>query len=147
MPSRKQRRRRQKDRRHEYEYVYLDDEGNEVEVDPAELKSARAPATRDERRPAPARNGRSARPGRRIHPPSWRRVLRRGVMFAPVMFAAIYLLGGKKIGLAGVVYQTAVLMLFFVPFSYFMDSVLYRQYVRRTGGASGGKPSEPAKRR
>ena len=38
MPTRKQRRRQQKSRRHEYEYVYVDDEGNEVEVDPALMR-------------------------------------------------------------------------------------------------------------
>ena len=39
MPTRKQRRRNQKARRHEYEYVYLDDEGNEVPVEPSELRA------------------------------------------------------------------------------------------------------------
>ena len=39
MPTKKQRRRHQKARRHEYEYVYLDDEGNEVPVEPSELRA------------------------------------------------------------------------------------------------------------
>ena len=33
----------------------------------------------------------------------------------------------------GVVYQTAVLMAFFIPFSYLMDRMMYRTYLRRTG--------------
>ena len=40
MPTRKQRRRRLKELRHDYEYVYVDEEGREVEVDPAELEQA-----------------------------------------------------------------------------------------------------------
>ena len=39
MPTKKQKRRNQKARRHEYEYVYLDDEGNEVPVEPTELRA------------------------------------------------------------------------------------------------------------
>ena len=38
MPSRKQRRRREKLKRHEWEYVQLDEEGNEVPLEPAEAK-------------------------------------------------------------------------------------------------------------
>jgi hypothetical protein len=31
-------------------------------------------------------------------------------------------------------FMTAWLLLIFLPFSYFMDSFMYRRYVRRTGG-------------
>jgi hypothetical protein len=34
---------------------------------------------------------------------------------------------------ATVVVQTLVLLGFFLPFSYLMDSVMYRTYLRRTG--------------
>lgn len=124
MPSRKQRRRRAKERRHEYEYVYVDEEGNEVEVDPAELAAARTPkrdrktATRSNRAP--------------IQPPSWQRVGRRGLILAPLMFITVHVLGGLP-SVAAEVFQTIVLMAFFLPFSYLMDSFLYRRYVRRTG--------------
>ena len=83
MPTRKQRRRRQKERRHEYEYVYVDEEGREVEVEPEDEK---APARKD-KRPAPA-----SRPRRAIEPPSWQRVGRRALIFAPLMFITIRLL-------------------------------------------------------
>src|SRR5947209_2741204 len=57
VPTRKQRRRQQKARRHEYEYVYVDDEGNEVEVDPAELPQkdgdrSESRGRRNDKRPA-----------------------------------------------------------------------------------------------
>ena len=130
MPTRKQRRRQQKERRHEYEYVYVDDEGEEVEVDPAELKADRATkivATRGSRR-QPARRG-----GRVIQPPSLNRVLKRGLLFAPVMYLTLSLIGGgKSLSVPGRLLQTAILLAFFLPFSYVMDSVLYRSYVRRT---------------
>jgi hypothetical protein len=41
MPTRKQRRRREKTFRHDYDFVVLDEEGREVEVDPAELRKAK----------------------------------------------------------------------------------------------------------
>jgi hypothetical protein len=125
MPSRKQRRRRAKERRHEYEYVYVDDEGNEVEVDPAEIE-----------RVAAAKKGgqRSAATGARgvIQPPSWQRVARRGLLLTPLMFLTVHLLGGLP-SVAAEVLQTLFLMAFFLPFSYLLDSWMYRRYLRRTG--------------
>ena len=123
MPTRKQRRRRAKDRRHDYEYVYVDDEGHEVEVDEPEPKAARS------------KNGRPAartRSGRKIDPPSWSRVGRRALIFAPLMFFTILFLD-RGAGVQVIVFQTLFLMLIFLPFSYVMDSFLYRTYQRRAG--------------
>ena len=90
MPSKKQRRRREKSLRHEYEYVLLDEEGNELPVEPTELKKKETPTK--------ARSGaRAARPGRTVQPPSWQRVAKRGAIFAPVMFLMVTILGGKKL--------------------------------------------------
>lgn len=125
MPSRKQRRRRAKERRHEYEYVYVDEEGREVEVDPDEIAEPKRP---DRRPPA-------TRLGRKVDPPSWRRVGRRALLFAPLMFITIRLLG-KDESIFGSVIETVFLLVLFVPFSYVMDSVLYRSFVRRAGGQS-----------
>jgi hypothetical protein len=131
MPTRKQRRRAQKSRRHEYEYVYVDDEGNELEVDPAELEQesngkresrARAPK---ERKQAPA-----ARGGRGIEPPSWRRATRRGLIFAPVLLAAMMLLN-RNLSLAQQIAPAVLMVGFFIPFSYFTDSFAYRMYKKR----------------
>ena len=121
MPSRKQRRRRAKERRHEYEYVYVDEEGREVEVEPDEVPR---PKRMDRRPPA-------LRAGRKVDPPSWRRVGRRALIFAPLMFITIRLLGRDQT-IFGSLIETVFLLLLFVPFSYVMDSVLYRSYVRRT---------------
>jgi hypothetical protein len=123
MPSRKQRRRQAKERRHEYEYVYVDDEGREVEIDQAELEERRngkAP------RPEPTAKG-----GRTVQPPSWNRVGRRALIFAPLMFLTVYLLGRDDLSTEQMLIQTLVLLAIFLPFSYFMDSITYRAYQRR----------------
>lgn len=125
MPSRKQRRRQAKERRHEYEYVYVDEEGHEVEVDAAELEERRNGKAK---RPATAPTSRT---GRTIQPPSWNRVGKRAIIFAPLMFVTVLLLAGDDLTTAGVAIQTLVLLAIFLPFSYFMDSLTYRAYQRR----------------
>jgi hypothetical protein len=127
MPTRKQRKRRQKGRRHEYEYVYVDDEGNEVEVDTDEVKAERVAARNGRAKP------RETRRGARIEPPSWRRVGKRGLIFAPLMFITVMLIDSDLEWWQWLV-QTAWLMAIFLPFSYFMDSFMYRRHTRRTGG-------------
>jgi hypothetical protein len=127
VPSRKQRRRRQKSRRHEYEYVYIDEDGQEVEVEPEEV---RKPARSADHAARP----RGGRGGRKIEPPSWTRVAKRGLIFAPLMFLTVSFLA-KNISVAQRVYQTVFLLAFFLPFSYLMDSIMYRSYLRRTGAA------------
>jgi hypothetical protein len=140
MATKKQKRRRSKDRRHEWEYVYVDDEGKEVEVDeeeaapPSPAKRAAGTGSRTAAKPKPgAKSGRPARPVRKIDPPSWRRVLRRGAMFAPVMAVVVYLLRQKDATTASMAIQVVVLLLFFLPFSYMMDSIMYRSYRKRIG--------------
>jgi hypothetical protein len=135
MPSRKQRRRRQKLYRHEYEYVEVDEEGNEIPVDPAELRQ-RAEATNGA---GPARAQRNVRQQRGIQPPSWRRIAKRGLIFFPFMLITVHLLSGDELSNVGKVLNTVVLMAFFMPFSYVMDAVMYRTYLKRTGQAPAKK--------
>jgi hypothetical protein len=127
VPSRKQRRRQQKLRRHEWEEVLVDEEGNEVVVEP-DGRATKAKA-KPERRSS---NGRAPRrPIREVPPPSWNRVIRRAGIFAPLMFATVWFLAGDKLSLADKVLQTLILLAFFLPFSYVMDRVAYRAYQRR----------------
>jgi hypothetical protein len=129
MPSRKQRRRQAKERRHDYEYVYLDDEGREVEVDGAEMEERRnGKVTRPER---------TASGGRTVQPPSWNRIGRRGLIFAPLMFVTVYLLGRNSLSTTQIVVQTLVLLAIFLPFSYLMDSITHRAYQRRLKRTKG----------
>jgi hypothetical protein len=133
MASKKQRRRRQKGRRHEYEYVWVDDDGREVEVDPTELRATKA----DAKNGKPPRDKRG-RPVRKIEPPSWNRVGKRALIFAPFMFVVVWILRPEGAAPASVVVQTLVLLGFFLPFSYLMDTLMYRTYLRRTGQTEKG---------
>jgi hypothetical protein len=125
MPSRKQRRRRAKERRHEWEEVWVDEEGNEVEPPPDED----APSRNGKRTAAPARRAGSPRA---VQPASWRRVAKRGLIFAPLMFLTVTFLSGE-LSLSQRLVNTAFLLAFFLPFSYAMDALMYRMYVRRGG--------------
>jgi hypothetical protein len=130
MPTKKQRRRQQKTRRHEYEYVYVDDEGNEVEVDPAELR-AKKENGKPETRARGGGNSRSpSRAQRTIQPPSWRRAIKRAVVWGPVLVVAMMLLNRNVAPLQWVT-SAVVLIAFFVPISYFTDSMAYRMYMKR----------------
>jgi hypothetical protein len=116
MPSRKQRRRRAKEQRHEY--VWEDAEGNELEPD-------EVPTHKASSGPAPASRG-----GRAVQPPSWSRTLKRGAIFAPIMLAVVMLLS-SDLSLASQVVQAAIVVAIFIPFSYFLDTIFWRQYQKR----------------
>jgi hypothetical protein len=135
--TKKQRRRREKEHRHEYEIVYVDDEGNEVESQEAPV---RAPARRAS--PARERSAKAAASGRRgrvPQPPSWSRVLKRGAIFAPLFLVTVMLIDRKHMTLVRGVVQTALLLALFVPFSYFLDSLVWRSHQKRLGGGSTAK--------
>jgi hypothetical protein len=134
MPTRKQRKRRQKGRRHEYEYVYVDEEGNEVDVAEDEVRAEQSASRNGKTRSRPA-----AGANVRVQPPSWKRVGKRGLIFAPLMFVTVMLLD-NSLELWQVAVQTAWLMAIFLPFSYFLDLFMYRRYLRRAGGDTRAKP-------
>ena len=81
--------------------------------------------------------------GREVKPPSWDRVLRRGLIFAPIMLVVVYLLKPDSATPASIIVQVLVLLLFFLPFSYVMDSVMYRQYRKRIGDPLPPRGSKP----
>lgn len=139
MPNKKQRRRQQKSRRHEYEYVYVDDEGNEVEVEPAELDEARNGKREARSRPAKERKPAApARGVRGIEPPSWRRATRRGLIFAPILIVALMLLN-RNLTLSQQLAPAILMIGFFIPFSYFTDSIAYRMYKKRMDRGNAAK--------
>lgn len=133
MPSRKQRRRQEKLRRHEWEEVWVDAEGREL--DPEEAPEA-APGTRAKGDQRSTASRPAARGMRAVQPPSWRRVAKRGLIFAPLMFVTVHLLSGDELTTAQKVSQTAFLLLVFLPFSYLMDRMTYRMWQRRTESAA-----------
>ena len=138
MATKKQVRRRQKERRHEWEEVYVDAEGNVVDTPDDEAAPARSSRSSATREPARA----SGWSGRRTpQPPSWPRVLKRGLLFAPLMFITVMLLAPKGASTAQTVTQTLFLLVIFIPFSYAIDAMTYRIYRRRTGADSSPKRS------
>jgi hypothetical protein len=130
MPTRKQRRRKAKTFRHEFDFVTYDEEGNEIEVDPTELRAAKAkeaPKGKDAKG-----KGRPKRALREVQPPSWRRSLRRGLPMGAIMLVVVVLLFKqtsieRRIA-TGLVYAVA-----FVPFTYWLDRFAYRNYLRKQG--------------
>ncbi len=134
MANRKQRRRREKEKRHEYELVEIDGEGNETVLSGSELKPANGSGKGSTGKQAGAsKPGR----GRGPQPPSWPRVLKRGALFAPIFLATVLLLGGDKMTFATALVQTAMLVAVFVPFSYFMDRIMWRSQQKRLAKSRG----------
>ncbi len=135
MTNQKQRRRRAKENRHDYDLVYMDEDGVEQPVErddgprkPPRRLGRKTTATKSQKTQPADKGGRR---GRVVQPPSWRKVLKRGAIFAPIFFATVWLLGGGKMTFAGALVQTALLIGVFIPFSYFMDRVVWRQQQKR----------------
>ena len=124
MPSRKQRRRREKLKRHEYEYVVETEEG-EVPLD-----SPRAEREMDRRRDPHDRQPLDRR-GRPIQKPSLQRVLKRAAIFTPILAIFVYLSGREELSTPAIAINVALLLAFFIPFSYMVDVFVYRMMMRR----------------
>ena len=135
MPSRKQRRRREKLKRHEWEEVYVDEEGNEL--DPDEAEEIVGPATRAK---AEKPESKQASSGRRVlEPPSLRRTLRRGLLFFPLMVLTVFLLTGDELTTGEKILQAVFLLMIFLPFTHFMDVLMWRAFQRREAKAAESK--------
>jgi hypothetical protein len=132
MATQKQRRRRAKEKRHDYDLVYVDEDGVEKPVERDE--SARKPTGKGAKGTTGKEKSSSSggRPRKEVQPPSWNKVLKRGAIFAPVFFGTVLLLGGSK-NYASAAFQTVLLIAVFIPFSYFMDRVVWRQQQKRLG--------------
>jgi hypothetical protein len=127
VPSRKQRRKREKLQRHEYEYVIETEEGEEVVEGPrlSETRSATANG-KAEKEPT----GLVDRRGRPIQKPSLQRVLKRTAIFAPLI-AVFIVLTADGVTVGGLIFNVVLLLAFFMPFSYMVDTFVYRMLLRR----------------
>ncbi len=135
MANRKQRRRREKEKRHAYDLVEIDEEGNETVVRATEVRTestgtSKGVTTARKKEPTARKRG-------MVQPPSWQRVGKRGALFAPIFLATVLLLGGDRMTFAGAVIQTLLLVAVFVPFSYFMDRVMWRSHQKRLARTRG----------
>ena len=125
MPSKKQRRKREKLQRHEYEYVLETEDGEEILERPTEVE-----ATEKNGKPRKAVAGPVDRHGKPIAKPSFRRVLRRTAIFAPLIAIFIYITA-PDLTPAGLILNVALLLAFFMPLSYVVDTFVYRTLWRR----------------
>jgi hypothetical protein len=125
VPSRKQRRRRQKLQRHEYEYVLETEEGEEVP-----LESPRAAETAGNGKAPKQPPGPVDRQGKPLPKPSLQRVLKRTAIFAPLI-AVFIAVTSSDVTVAQLIFNVALLLAFFMPFSYLVDVFVYRMQARR----------------
>lgn len=123
MPSRKQRRRREKLNRHEYEYVVETEEGE------VPLESARGERGGESRRDSHERQPLDRR-GRPVPKPSLQRVLKRSAIFTPILGLLVFVTN-PQLTTAQKVINVALLLAFFIPFSYMVDVFVYRMMLRR----------------
>lgn len=133
MPTRKQRRRREKLQRHEYEYVLETEEGEEIPLESAR-EAREAGKGKDQKAEGRGKEakGVTGRGGRVIPEPSFQRVLRRSAIFAPLIAVFVYLTSqGDNFSWAGFIFTITLLLLFFMPFSYMVDVLVYRMAKRR----------------
>jgi hypothetical protein len=139
--TKKQRRRQQKLRRHEYEDVWVDAEGNVVEMEGDEdggTSANGASSAKGSQKPARAARARS---GKVVQPPSWSRVAKRGLFFAPIMFFLIAVLpGGNRLGTTEKVFIALQYTLMLILFMYLTERITYRIWLKRQGNV------EPQKR-
>jgi hypothetical protein len=124
MATKKQRRRREKLQRHEYEYVTENEEGEEVVVESPRTETNAAPAkTAAKGQVVDAR-------GRVVQPPSWRRVVKRGAIFGPILAVLIWVTG-RNLSTGAKLINVILLLLIFLPVSYLVDMLIYRSVLKR----------------
>ncbi len=134
MPSRKQRRRREKTFRHDYGFVIYDEDGNEVEVEASEIREKKP----DKPKAATAKKGgRAPSRGLREPPvPSWRRSIRRGGLWGGVMLLVVVFFF-TSMPLASRIFLGVLYAAAFIPLTYWIDRMSYRNYQRRAGKTQG----------
>lgn len=128
MPSRKQRRKREKLQRHEYEYVIETEDGEEI-IEAPHVGEARGAGANGRAEKEPT--GLVDRRGRPIQKPSFQRVLKRTAIFGPLIALFILLTAGDSLTTTGLIFNVAILLAFFMPFSYMVDTFVYRMLLRR----------------
>jgi len=126
MPSRKQRRRREKLKRHEYEYVIETEEGEEIPVDRPPEREAKSQG-RERKIPEGVVLDRR---GRVLPKPSFQRVMKRTMILFPLIVLFI-LVAYKNVSTIQKALIAVELLVIFVPFSYFVDRMMYRAMQKR----------------
>ena len=142
MPTRKQRRRRQQKFRHEQAWYEVDEFGNEIEVDPAEVKAAEPEKRTNGAKPgakaSAQRGGRHGTRSGRVPPePSWGRAARRGGMLGAVVLVLFSF--GAKGHIVSALPLAALYTALFIPFTFWIDRLAYRRWQAKASGAAPAK--------
>jgi len=143
MATKRQRRRREKGRRHDYEFVYVDDSGEEVEVEEPDEKPTPKQAKAEASKPQQQKKA-DPRGGRVVEPPTWNRVAKRALIFAPFIVLFLYVVKPKDSSVGAALWPAAVMIVLLIPFMYLVDSMAYKAHRKRadkrTDKRSGSKP-------
>jgi hypothetical protein len=142
MPTRKQRRKRQQKFRHEQAWYEVDEFGNEIELDPDEVKAdlpeKRTNGTKPAAKASAQRGGRqTGRAGRTPPVPSWGRAVRRGGMLGAVVLVLFSF--GAKGHIWSAVPLAALYTALFIPFTYWIDRLAYRRWEAKASGTAPAK--------
>jgi hypothetical protein len=65
------------------------------------------------------------------------RVAKRTAIFAPLILLVVFLTSGKDASTSAKIFTGVTLVAFFIPFSYLVDTIIYRVYSKRQQGGSG----------
>ena len=65
------------------------------------------------------------------------RVFKRTAIFAPLILIVVFWTGGDSTT-SSKIFTAVTLVAFFIPFSYLVDSIMYRVYSKRQRGAAPG---------
>lgn len=74
---------------------------------------------------------------RRLKPPSWNGAIKRGVLFAVLLFPLSTLVFGQPVG--GALVLTVIAAFFYVPLGYYTDSFFYRRRMAQEARARQAK--------
>jgi len=114
--------------------VMPDEEGNEIEVTASELRAQKGKPVKAKAAPVAGKRGKGAARTLREPPkPSWRRSVRRGGLWGGIMLVVVlFVFHGSFIArlLSGLLYAAA-----FIPLTYWIDRLAYRNWQRRSGQA------------
>jgi hypothetical protein len=121
--TKKVRRRRAKLQRHEYELVVENDEGEEVPLEQVRESAPKGSASSGEK-------GLVDRRGRPVQKPSLQRTLKRSAIFLPLIVVLVFVLG-QSLTTQQKLVQAIFLVAIFIPFSHFMDMLMWRTVQKR----------------
>ena len=136
MPTRKQRRRREKTFRHDYGFVTYDEDGNEIEVSASELRARKGKPEKPKAAAAKKGGGKTTRATREPPQPSWRRSIRRGGLWGGVMLLVVVFVF-TSMPLASRIFLGVLYALAFIPLTYWIDRMSYRNWQRRNAKGKG----------